>query len=463
MIRCLLLALLGLAASGCATRGALNIACPDFRSMVTELRIQGLRQDIHADAEWPQSPHRHDFTGTGTSPPPGLSEAVAQLVDESASKSLVGQRSDILLLSGGGQWGAFGVGFLRALARHRPEHLPQPGLITGVSTGALQTFFLALPDGDRFERLHAQYQPAREDEIVDRNAMELTPLYGSMAGLTPLRRRIERALCIEGNPAKGCPMIAALAAGQSPHALVGFVEASTGRFLVADIRHLARLSAGGRTEHFRLAQRCLTGAALASAAMPVFFQQVRIDGKAYYDGGVRHSVFEEEVAQEVRGAALRRIQSELEAASDEHARIQALEPSVSAVARRLDAVTPRLFVIRNGPTVLDNSEKPDRSAGPLANALRAEAIAVNELEVGSIAALRLYRPAGDLFFISADGFRREGGCVKTPPEAMFSPSFMECLALFGATRAARESPWRSLRPIGSFEGEVEPLLAALAN
>jgi hypothetical protein len=43
-----------------------------------------------------------------------------------------------LILSGGGQWGSFGTGFLRAWARRTGDALPKFDSVTGVSTGALQ-------------------------------------------------------------------------------------------------------------------------------------------------------------------------------------------------------------------------------------------------------------------------------------------------------------------------------------
>ena len=42
---------------------------------------------------------------------------------------------------------------------------------------------------------------------------------------------------------------------------------------------------------------------MASAAVPAFYQQVRVDGKTYYDGGVRQSVFLASVADAQRLAS----------------------------------------------------------------------------------------------------------------------------------------------------------------
>jgi len=455
MIRVLLVIIVGLTGSGCATRGALDIPCPRFVEMVEELPRGGIEADIQADAEPGQRLHAASASSHVSPLQAAAQQAVAR---QTLTRGSTSAPSDILLLSGGGQWGAFGAGFLHQLHADGSEHLPRPALITGVSTGGLQTLYLALAEDDqRYAKLLAQYQPEDEQEIVDRNPMWMTPIRGSVAGLSPLRRRIERALCTDGDPARGCPMIDALArrTATSPTALIGFVEASSGRFLYVDVRQLAALAADGRVESRREAQQCLTGAALASAAMPVFFQQVRVNGTTYYDGGVRQSVFEAAIGREMQLAATSRVRNLLQQRRSqlplaEHDKVL----SAPSVLGMLEEATPRLFVIRNGPTVLERDKEPNQSAGPLTNALRAEAIIVNELEVGSIAELRLTRPTGEFRVVTADGFK----CEKRPAAAMFSPSFMQCLARFGAARAGRQSPWLPIRPITGAEAQAEQLI-----
>src|SRR5436190_23359675 len=48
---------------------------------------------------------------------------------------------DVLMLSGGGQNGAFGAGFLRGWQSRTDARLPAFDLVTGISTGALQAPF----------------------------------------------------------------------------------------------------------------------------------------------------------------------------------------------------------------------------------------------------------------------------------------------------------------------------------
>ena len=51
---------------------------------------------------------------------------------------------DVLMLSGGGQNGSFGVGFLRGWKQRATETMPEFDLVTGVSTGALQAPYALL-------------------------------------------------------------------------------------------------------------------------------------------------------------------------------------------------------------------------------------------------------------------------------------------------------------------------------
>ena len=203
--------------------------------------------------------------------------------------------------------------------------------------------------------------------------------------------------------------------------LAGFVEAQSGRFQFADINGIASaLDLDPRTK-----RQCIAGAALASVAMPVFFQQVKVAGKTYFDGGVRQSVFATFVQRE--------IQSQMES----------------------EAGLP-LLVLRNGPTDMDPDEKANRKLNAVDAALRAEAILVNQVEVNSVASLRLQVPRGHIGFASADGWREQRLDMGDPASptclalksaqknAQFAPDFMRCLMAYGDRRARAEQVWLPL-------------------
>ena len=69
---------------------------------------------------------------------------------------------DILLLSGGGQNGAYGVGFVRGWRGRADSPMPQFDLITAISTGALQAPFLLLGTNAAVDTLTSLYRNAAD-------------------------------------------------------------------------------------------------------------------------------------------------------------------------------------------------------------------------------------------------------------------------------------------------------------
>jgi Patatin-like phospholipase len=69
---------------------------------------------------------------------------------------------DVLMLSGGGQNGAYGVGFLRGWRARSIAPMPQFDLITGVSTGAIQSPFILLNTTAAIDTLTDLYRSAAD-------------------------------------------------------------------------------------------------------------------------------------------------------------------------------------------------------------------------------------------------------------------------------------------------------------
>lgn len=67
---------------------------------------------------------------------------------------------DILMLSGGGQNGAFGVGFLRGWSTRTDTPMPRFDLVTGISTGALQAPYALLGSKASLDTISALYARA---------------------------------------------------------------------------------------------------------------------------------------------------------------------------------------------------------------------------------------------------------------------------------------------------------------
>ncbi len=69
---------------------------------------------------------------------------------------------DILLLSGGGQHGAYGVGYLRGWASRDSNPMPSFDLVSGISTGALQAPFALLGTPAALDTIASLYRAAAD-------------------------------------------------------------------------------------------------------------------------------------------------------------------------------------------------------------------------------------------------------------------------------------------------------------
>ncbi|MBL0173245.1 MAG: patatin-like phospholipase family protein [Gemmatimonadaceae bacterium] len=69
---------------------------------------------------------------------------------------------DVLMLSGGGQNGAFGAGFLRGWRSRAEASLPTFDLVTGISTGALQAPYALLGTAAAIDTLSELYRQAQD-------------------------------------------------------------------------------------------------------------------------------------------------------------------------------------------------------------------------------------------------------------------------------------------------------------
>jgi hypothetical protein len=194
----------------------------------------------------------------------------------------------VLALSGGGQWGAFGAGFLKGWTGHgRPEKFQ---VVTGTSTGSLQATFAFL--GRAFdERLGRAYLDIRGDSDVMKKRFLLTAALFSDALATtgPLRKRLEETIDED--------LLSKVAAeGASGRRLfVGAADLGTGAFRAFDLTEIASRGPAARKDY--------VDALMASTAIPVAFPPVEIGGRTYVDGGVRRNIFLELVMGEL---ALRR-------------------------------------------------------------------------------------------------------------------------------------------------------------
>ncbi len=351
---------------------------------------------------------------------------------------LVAAPKHVLLLSGGGAWGAFGAGFLAGLASRQDEHrLPQFAAITGVSTGAVQALLLATGTPEEMEAEYLSGEPVGRTRTSMLALINGITRHGGLTDLSPLLNRLQALLLTTGSDGKD--RLQRLAE-TSQVVQIGVVEAGNGRFRIFDLGRLAKniVAAGGGPAARSQGARCIAGTVVASSAVPLQMVPIRLRDpqsgrvRTYIDGGVRVSLFDAHVAEIVRSADKNNVES-----------------------AGASAAQTTIHVIRNGPTVGRRSKYANGKDGPTEidvnpHVLRvmelSQSTLVNQNEISSIALLRLTRPDNEILAATADGYSaRTAPCTELPGRSEpFPVNGMKCLADWGHEKAKRSQPWITL-------------------
>lgn len=208
-----------------------------------------------------------------------------------------------LVLTGGGARAAYQVGFLKCLARNLPE--AQLPIITGVSAGAINAVYLAAHQGslpeaaEGLERLWGNLDPDKIYRVgtvplltnIVRWGLRLlsggvrVPQPESILDVTPLRELLYRALETTDGALAGIEKN--LEAGRLKALALSTLRYSTGQTVTwvqgRDFDAWERPRRLGRQADIRVDH------VMASAALPLMFPAVEIDGDWYGDGGIRLS------------------------------------------------------------------------------------------------------------------------------------------------------------------------------
>lgn len=208
-----------------------------------------------------------------------------------------------LVLSGGGARGAYEVGVLSYILRQLPQQLVKPGAIKifcGTSVGAVHACFLAssaqLPE-HHMAHMEQVWADLRIDQLVRLGALDLLRLPKDLFGLIT-GGEIPLGMLLD------IPAFRKLVAGEIPWPQIGRnIDAGLIQNLTVSTTHIE----SGRTVVFidgaqkalpswtrdarRLARLGRIGPqhAIASAAIPLLFPAVSIDGAYYCDGGLRQN------------------------------------------------------------------------------------------------------------------------------------------------------------------------------
>ena len=194
---------------------------------------------------------------------------------------------DMLVISGGGDWGAFGAGVLKGWGRVKGELArPEFDIVTGVSTGALIAPFAFLGDEQSIERIVQLYRDPYTDVAVSRNTLFFLPNNPSFYVLPGLERQLQRTV--------DRPMIERLVA-----------EEATGRALLVNTTNIDlgdnrawNLLAEARKALAANDNSRVHGIMLASAGIPGVFPARDIGEYLYVDGAITGNIL---YAGETRG------------------------------------------------------------------------------------------------------------------------------------------------------------------
>lgn len=187
---------------------------------------------------------------------------------------------DILILSGGGDYGAFGAGFLQGWGSVKDSamHRPTFDVVTGVSTGALIAPFALLGDETSYERITKLYRNPKQDWASLKDIFFFLPGRESFMSTKGLRRDLEREVDVD--------VIRRIAQAEREGRTLSIGTTN----LDLGVQHPWDLTAEAKKFIERGVPGRFYDILMASAAIPAAFPPVVIDGALYVDGGTTGNI-----------------------------------------------------------------------------------------------------------------------------------------------------------------------------
>jgi predicted acylesterase/phospholipase RssA len=184
-----------------------------------------------------------------------------------------GHALNIISISGGGQNGAFGAGFL--IGWRESGKRPEFDAVGGVSTGALLSTHALLGTPADDATLEEMYTTITKDHIYqDRGFIDIISGADSLRDTAPLRALIAKHIT-----AKTLKRVAA-ALKENRLLVVGTTNVDYGQTWIWNMSLIAR---DGKLDLYRKVL-------LASASFPIVFPPVEIDGHLFVDGAARSNL-----------------------------------------------------------------------------------------------------------------------------------------------------------------------------
>ncbi len=188
---------------------------------------------------------------------------------------------DFLIISGGGDYGAFGAGVLKGWGTVTNPAMARPvfDLVSGVSTGALIAPMAFVGTEEAYERAFLVYQDPKDEWRETRGLLTSLITGASFAKSDWLRLEIERSI--------DEPLIREIARGHAENRtlVIGTTNVDLGLLVMWDAALIAHQIASEGQARTRL-----DDVILASASIPAVFPPVEIDGDLYVDGGVMRNI-----------------------------------------------------------------------------------------------------------------------------------------------------------------------------
>jgi|GEM_PF-306879 len=204
---------------------------------------------------------------------------ITRVSDRQTAGESAPQQMDILAMSGGGDFGAFGSGFLLGWGKAPTMPRPDFDAVTGVSTGALLAPFAYIGDDASIELVDSLYRNPKKDWIGGGGLLSFLPSSPSFMTIPGLQRDIRTSV--------GEQLITKMAAEsrKGKVLIISATDLDLGRQKFWDVG--AESEKAIANNDMDRVQRIL----FASSAIPAVFPPIEIDGGLYADGGVTANVF----------------------------------------------------------------------------------------------------------------------------------------------------------------------------
>jgi predicted acylesterase/phospholipase RssA len=233
-----------------------------------------------------------------TDPNDVIERAVEALITDQSARNLRAGKGatatiDYLLMSTGGQYGAFGSGFLAGWSRNAVTPRPDFSVVTGASAGGVLAP-LAFLGSDFDPSLPFRDGLGLADVGRPKSPIELATST-SVLDPGPYESLVRRTVSDK--------FVKALAAKSGPRrsAFVGVVNLDSGRFEIIDLGRMAREESNPKG--------CITEAILATSAIPLVFPPRHVNGDLFADAGLRDHLFLNAVREGIRRATARGVRT----------------------------------------------------------------------------------------------------------------------------------------------------------